>query len=489
MEAIGMNPSLLQPGKQTLFAKSNADITIMGGAAGGGKSYALLIIMLRHIVHPSFRGCIIRKKRTDISKSGGLFDHACKLYKPFGVKPNWHDLKMKFPSGAEIQFISLMVKKDVDEFLSFNYDCIGYDEIQLAKDESWLWNIQSRLRSTIPGFKPYLLGTCNPYPNWLAKLLGWWINEQGYADDEKCNVKRWMLRIDEANHWFSTREAAVKFKMENHPELKVLPTSVNFIPAKVTDNQILVKNDPHYISRLDSQNLIQRERLLHGNWHIVEQGELFDVEHFQKFITPPHDFDYKIITVDTAIETGEANDYTVMQCWGRWQNKIYLIDQFRGRVNLDIQTATLIALFNSFKPQSVYVEKAMTGSALITNCRRSCGMPVLPIMSTRASPGAAKQNRGKYLRVNNTMGYIESGYVYLCETADYYKPLIQELTMFSYDMSASVHDDQVDALTYAIQILLVERHGEVKASFSAPKEAFVTSSPSPFRGAFSGSSR
>ena len=47
-----------QPGPQSAFLRSDADIAIYGGAAGGGKTYALLLEALRNVDVPGF-GAVI----------------------------------------------------------------------------------------------------------------------------------------------------------------------------------------------------------------------------------------------------------------------------------------------------------------------------------------------------------------------------------------------------------------------------------------------
>lgn len=63
-----------QQGKQELFLRSPADICIYGGAAGGGKTFAILLECLRHIDNPRFEAVIFRQSKPQIMNAGGLYD-------------------------------------------------------------------------------------------------------------------------------------------------------------------------------------------------------------------------------------------------------------------------------------------------------------------------------------------------------------------------------------------------------------------------------
>ncbi len=77
-----------QPGQQSAFLASPADITFYGGAAGGGKTFALLLESLRHHQRPNATMAIFRRDRSRLTNPGGLWQESHKVYPHFGGHPN-----------------------------------------------------------------------------------------------------------------------------------------------------------------------------------------------------------------------------------------------------------------------------------------------------------------------------------------------------------------------------------------------------------------
>ena len=76
-----------QPGPQTAFLASPADIAIYGGSAGGGKTWALLMEPLRHVANPQFGAVFFRRTLVQVRNEGGLWDESEKLYPNLWAKP------------------------------------------------------------------------------------------------------------------------------------------------------------------------------------------------------------------------------------------------------------------------------------------------------------------------------------------------------------------------------------------------------------------
>src|SRR5277367_3794114 len=93
-----------QAGAQERFLQSWADIAIYGGAAGGGKSFALLMEPLRHIPNKNFGGVIFRRTSPQITNEGALWDEAGKIYPLIHGEPRIGNLEYRFPSEASISF-------------------------------------------------------------------------------------------------------------------------------------------------------------------------------------------------------------------------------------------------------------------------------------------------------------------------------------------------------------------------------------------------
>src|SRR5690606_19798311 len=101
-----------QPGPQTAFLSSPADIAIMGGQAGGGKTWSLLREPLKQIENSHFRAVFFRRTYPQITNEGGLWDEAEEMYPRVGGIPREHDLEFKWPSGMTVRFAHMQHAKD-----------------------------------------------------------------------------------------------------------------------------------------------------------------------------------------------------------------------------------------------------------------------------------------------------------------------------------------------------------------------------------------
>lgn len=270
-----------QPGPQTEFLNCKADIAIFGGSAGSGKTYGLLVEPLRHIPNKDFGAVIFRRTSTQIRNEGGLWDESCTIYPKFKATPRETVLDWIFPSGAKVKFAHLQYETDVIDWLGAQIPFIGWDQLENFTEQQFFYML-SRNRS-LCGVKPYVRATCNPVPEddeiggWLHRLIQWWINpETGLPIEERSGVIRWLVRVSDELHWGDSPDGL----RELFPGCE--PKSFTFIPARLTDNQILMQKDPGYLANLMALPLVDRERLLGGNWNIkASAGKVFNRAWFE----------------------------------------------------------------------------------------------------------------------------------------------------------------------------------------------------------------
>lgn len=271
-EIVNIGP---QPGPQRLFLESAADIAIYGGAAGGGKSYALLLEPLRHFNNSRFGAVIFRRNSTQVRNEGGLWHESMALYGQLSAHPREAFLDWVFPSGMRVKFAHLEHDRSVFDWQGAQLAFLAFDELTHFSERQFFYML-SRNRSTsgVPG---YVRATCNPdADSWVRKFIDWWIGEDGYPIKERSGVLRWFIRLDDTIIWADSREELLE-----RYGASVLPKSVTFIPSKLSDNKILEAKDPSYRANLQALSRVDRLRLEGGNWNIrATAGEMFRREWF-----------------------------------------------------------------------------------------------------------------------------------------------------------------------------------------------------------------
>lgn len=237
-------------GPQTEFLAADEKDVLYGGAAGGGKSYAMLVDPLRYAHRKAHRALILRRSMPElrelIDKSRELYPQAFPGCKFREVEKVWN-----FPSGAKIEFGFLERDADVYRYQGQAYSWIGFDEITHLPTE-FGWNyLASRLRTTDPEIKTYLRCTANP-----GGIGASWVKKR-YVDAFTYNES------------FVGGDGLTR----------------KFIPARLTDNPYL-SEDGVYEQMLMSLPPVQRKQLLEGNWDINEGAAFVEFDPDVHIVTP-----------------------------------------------------------------------------------------------------------------------------------------------------------------------------------------------------------
>ena len=320
-----------QPGPQTAFLASPADIAIYGGAAFGGKSYAILLDPTRHVHIKGYNALIFRRTTRQIRDPGGLWDTSHEIYPRIAGDPKLGLLRWRFPGGGAIGFAHLEHEASKYDYQGAQIAMIGFDELTHFS-EGQFWYMLSRNRS-MTRVRPYTRATCNPDPDsFVRRLVDWWIGDDGLPIPARSGVLRWFVRPHDELIWADTPEALTAL----HPGKT--PKSLTFIGATSDDNRLGMDADPDYLATLDVMPRVERERLRTGNWDIRPvAGDYFRRDDFAIIAAAPPARARIRYWDRAATEPSSANpdpDYTVgllMSVDGDGHYTVEHVDRFRAR--------------------------------------------------------------------------------------------------------------------------------------------------------------
>jgi predicted phage terminase large subunit-like protein len=278
------------PGAQARFLATPADVAFFGGAAGGGKSWTVLLEGMRHVHNPAFRAIYFRRTAPDLRKPKGLWDTSHQVYPHAGGVARDALLEWRFPSGAWLKMGQLEHEKDMYDHQGAEYPLVVFDEATHFSSAQF-WYLRSRNRAPKEaGVRPYFRGTCNPDPDsWvLTEFLdpGGYIDEEGYPRPEMAGRVRQFVRDTDTESlvWGDTVEelqAIAGHVFTKHPNIppRDLAKSFTFVPATLSDNPSMGAD---YEATLADLPFVERMRLLYGNWRITKSaGNRFKGEWFE----------------------------------------------------------------------------------------------------------------------------------------------------------------------------------------------------------------
>jgi len=308
-DLIDDTPVIFKPneGPQEDFLSAPEQDVLYGGAAGGGKSFALLADPLRYCHNANHRGLLLRRTLDELTE---LIDKSKQLYPKAFPGAIFRESKSTwvFPSGATMWFTYLDRDKDVTRFQGQAFNWIGIDEIT-QYPSSYVWDyLRSRLRSTDPELQTNLTMRCTANPGGVG---GWW-------------VKKMYIDAHEPNKAFGAKDLETGRTFvwpENHPKAGQPLFYRKFIPARLTDNPFLMA-DGQYEAMLRSLPEVERRRLLEGDWDVAEGAA------FPEFSRTRHVVEHFDLPTNWPRIRAADYGYSSPSCvlWGAidWDNNIWV---------------------------------------------------------------------------------------------------------------------------------------------------------------------
>lgn len=253
-EFIASQIVIFQPneGPQTQFLAASEREVLFGGAAGGGKSFAILADALRDCGNGNHRAIIFRRTNDELRE---LIGKSKQLYlKAFpGARFSEKSSQWVFPSGATIWFTYLERDDDVQRYQGQAFNYIAFDELtQYPTPHAWNY-MRSRLRTTDKKLSLYMRATTNP-----GHAGMYWVKKM-FVDPAPWGQP----------FWAQDEDGKVLAYPPNHIKAGQPLFKRRFIPSKLSDNPYLYE-DGQYEANLLSLPEVQRRQLLEGSWDLVE---------------------------------------------------------------------------------------------------------------------------------------------------------------------------------------------------------------------------
>lgn len=456
--------------KQLAFLMLPHREAFYGGAAGGGKSDALLMACLQYVDVPGYSAIIFRKTLSDLKLPNSLLDRAhnwltgtpCKFkgdehtyyfptYDPQGFRSTDSRIVFGYVGASEGIF---------HRYQSAEFQCICFDELtqHSQEDYEYLFSRLRRIKCTVH------------YPD----------------SDPTCHIcqssAKVPLRVRAASNPGGTGHLWVKerFAIDADPlpdgKVRFIGKNPNrpYIPAFVRDNPHL--DEAEYLQSLDELDPVTRERLRNGDWSVSEDAR-FKPNWFRRYSVRGNRYvmgpdgqgkGYTreellqiFFTIDPAASAKEGpgdtkryklpmgGSWTVIAVWGLTPDyELLLLDIRRFRKEIPEVFAEVKDCYKKWRPSRIGMESVGVGKGAFQLCSKR-GLPVFPL----------HPHTDKVVRSTEAMIRASQGKIWLPQHPGplWVKPYEAEL--FTWTGHPWEIDDQVDVTSYAAQMVSWEAAG------------------------------
>ena len=374
-----------------------------GGAAGGGKSDALLMAASQYTDFPHYRALVLRRTYPELSMPGAIMDRAKMWWAGRAARWNGDDHQLVFPSGASITFAHAQYEDDVLRFSGTEFHAMFVDELTRFTETMYRF-LFSRIRKNVGDPIPLRMrGASNP------------------GDVGHEWVKKWFVNPG--------------------------ATDRPFIPARLKDNPSI--DQAAYIENLMMLHPTDRKRLLEGDWDVAEAGAFFRRLWFPVVDEPPKRLSRVVRYWDLAGTPPDGKndpDWTAGLKLGMDADKqLYMLNMQRLRASFEsvaqmvVQTAILDG---KTVPVCLEQEPGSAGKAVTAYFKKRLqgwvvkGIPSSKAKEVRAAPVASSAEAGNITVINGP----------------WVGAFLDEAEAFP----TGGHDDQIDALSGAFGQLVLQ---------------------------------
>ena len=307
-----------QEGFQENVLTHDADVLIVGGKSGGGKTQCMLMSPLYNIDVRGFSCHGFRKEEDDIKR--GLWAGARNMYEDVAeLKESTFTAEFN-EGGSRVKFEHMQDEKKIDQrFRGVEIPHIIIDELPQISYKTFFTLLASNRNSL--GIKNKFIASCNPVgkKHWVYQMIKWYINEDtNEIKHERSGVTRYFFKYGERITdiaWGDTKEevyqkakgyidAIYDPSMDGVLDKYSLITSFSFIEGEYSQNKIFMKRDPNYLGRLAQQGGSQSVKDIKGIWGDNEKGEeLLSFDEFESMFenTPQITKGFRCATADVAL--------------------------------------------------------------------------------------------------------------------------------------------------------------------------------------------
>lgn len=343
-------PQLPTP-RQRAFLAVDALEALYGGAAGGGKSSALLMAALQYADRPGYSALILRRTYADLALAGAIMDRAKEWLIPQGIGWNEREKTFRFPSGATLSFGYLETEADRLRYQGSEYNFLAFDELTQFTETQYAY-LLSRLRRSRDSDIP------------LRARAG---SNPGGPGHE------WVFR---------------RFVKEPSP-------SRAFVPARLDDNPHLDR--AAYRLSLDALDPVTRRQLRDGEWIQDHSGLVYRLPPTALLDERPSGEWTYLLGLDFGIT--DENAVAVLG-WRQHDRTVYVLEAYRLHASPSEMAEHVRELERRYKPVSIVGDTGGMGKAFADEMSRRYNVPI---------KAAEKHNKLGYISLLN--GELDAGRV------------------------------------------------------------------------------